>query len=123
MRCEQPLLRFPKRTGLFFTYSRLQIYTHDDPQYTGRVSVPVLFDKKTNKIVNNESADIARMFNDAFDEIGATSDDFYPPDLRRLAESATRESARGRYARGRALTTWLVEGRRSTRSTLASPPP
>ena len=60
----------------------MQIYTRDDPQYTGRVSVPVLWDKTTNKIVNNESAEIARMFNDAFDEVGATAGDFYPTDLR-----------------------------------------
>ncbi len=48
-----------------------QIYTHVDPHYSGRVTVPILFDKQTGKIVNNESSEIMRMLNSAFDEIGA----------------------------------------------------
>ncbi|CRH85128.1 Uncharacterised protein [Chlamydia trachomatis] len=48
-----------------------EIYTHVQPDYTGRVTVPVLYDKKTDTIVSNESADIIRMFNSAFDQIGA----------------------------------------------------
>ena len=59
-----------------------QIYTRSDPEYTGRVTVPVLWDKTTDKIVNNESAEIARMFNDVFDDVGAKPGDFYPADLR-----------------------------------------
>lgn len=55
-----------------------QIYTKADANYTGRVTVPVLWDKKTQTIVSNESAEIIRMFNDAFDDIGATPVDFYP---------------------------------------------
>ncbi|MDN6600163.1 MAG: glutathione S-transferase family protein, partial [Tetragenococcus koreensis] len=47
-----------------------QIYTHVDPNYSGRVTVPVLYDKKQNKIVSNESSEIMRMFNSAFDDIG-----------------------------------------------------
>jgi putative glutathione S-transferase len=60
-----------------------QIYTKADANYTGRVTVPVLWDKKTQTIVSNESAEIIRMFNDAFDDIGATPIDFYPSDKQR----------------------------------------
>jgi len=59
-----------------------QVYTHADPNYSGRVTVPVLYDKKTNTIVNNESSEIMLMFNEAFDEVGATPGDFYPEALR-----------------------------------------
>lgn len=55
-----------------------QVYTHADPNYSGRVTVPVLYDKKTDTIVNNESSEIMFMFNEAFDEVGATPGDFYP---------------------------------------------
>lgn len=59
-----------------------QIYTKADPDYSGRVTVPVLWDKKTETIVSNESAEIIRMLNEAFDEWGDASLDFYPQDLR-----------------------------------------
>ncbi len=59
-----------------------QIYTKADPNYSGRVTVPVLWDKQTETIVSNESADIIRMFNEAFDEWGDASLDFYPKALR-----------------------------------------
>ena len=59
-----------------------QIYSAADPSYTGRVTVPVLWDKKTKSIVNNESSEIIRMFNSAFNEIGDTSVDYYPEALR-----------------------------------------
>ncbi len=59
-----------------------QIYTAAEPDYTGRVTVPVLWDKVTGTIVNNESAEIIRMLNSAFDGIGATAGDYYPEDLR-----------------------------------------
>ncbi len=59
-----------------------QIYTKADPDYSGRVTVPVLWDKKTETIVSNESAEIIRMLNEAFDEWGDASLDFYPEDLR-----------------------------------------
>lgn len=58
-----------------------QIYTHIDPTYSGRVTVPVLYDKKQDTIVSNESSDIIRMFNSAFDEIGARTGDYYPDEL------------------------------------------
>lgn len=59
-----------------------QIYTHVEPEYTGRVTVPVLYDLKTDSIVSNESSEIIQMFNSAFDEIGANDLDFYPEELR-----------------------------------------
>ena len=59
-----------------------QIYTKADPNYTGRVTVPVLWDKDTQMIVNNESSEIIRMFNSAFDPIGAKPGDYYPEALR-----------------------------------------
>jgi len=59
-----------------------ELYTASRPRYTGRVTVPVLFDKARGRIVSNESADIIRMFNSAFDRIGAAPGDYYPADLR-----------------------------------------
>ncbi len=59
-----------------------QIYTHADAHYSGRVTVPLLWDKQHNTIVSNESSDIIRMFNSAFDGIGASAGDYYPLDLR-----------------------------------------
>ena len=59
-----------------------EIYTRAEPRYTGRVTVPVLWDKATKTIVNNESSEIIRMFNSAFDACGATAGDFYPEELR-----------------------------------------
>lgn len=59
-----------------------QIYTKADPQYSGRVTVPVLWDKKSETIVSNESSEIIRMFNSAFDDLGAADGDYYPQGLR-----------------------------------------
>ena len=59
-----------------------QIYTHADPHYTGRVTVPILWDRQTQTIVNNESSEIIRMFNSAFDRVGAKPGDYYPADQR-----------------------------------------
>ncbi|MEW4398718.1 glutathione S-transferase family protein [Agrobacterium tumefaciens] len=55
-----------------------EIYTLSDPSCTSRVTVPVLWDKLHGRIVSNESADILRMFNSAFDLCGATPGDYYP---------------------------------------------
>jgi glutathionyl-hydroquinone reductase len=60
-----------------------QVYTAAKPDYTGRVTVPVLWDKQRGRIVNNESAEIIRMFNSAFDHIGAKPGDYYPEPLRK----------------------------------------
>lgn len=59
-----------------------EVYTRADPHYTGRVTVPVLWDKATGTIVSNESSEIIRMFNAAFDGIGAKPGDYYPEALR-----------------------------------------
>ncbi|MFQ5985180.1 MAG: glutathione S-transferase family protein [Alphaproteobacteria bacterium] len=59
-----------------------EVYTAAKPDYTGRVTVPVLWDKRTRTIVNNESAEIIRMFNGAFDAFGAAEVDLYPEPLR-----------------------------------------
>lgn len=59
-----------------------QIYTATDPNYSGRVTIPVLWDKQQHCIVNNESAELIRMLNSAFDDIGATPGDYYPHALR-----------------------------------------
>lgn len=59
-----------------------ELYTCSDPRYTGRVTVPVLWDKQTGRIVSNESADIIRMMNAGFDDAGAEPGDYYPAALR-----------------------------------------
>lgn len=59
-----------------------QRYTADTTDYTGRVTVPVLWDKKLSRIVSNESAEIIRMFNSAFNELTGNALDFYPEPLR-----------------------------------------
>jgi putative glutathione S-transferase len=58
-----------------------EFYVKARPDYSGRVTVPVLWDKKTNTIVNNESSEIIRMFNSAFDGVGAAEGDYYPSGL------------------------------------------
>ncbi|HWT68063.1 MAG TPA: glutathione S-transferase family protein [Pseudomonas sp.] len=59
-----------------------QRYTADTADYTGRVTVPVLWDKQQNRIVSNESSEIIRMFNSAFDDLTGNDLDFYPQPLR-----------------------------------------
>ncbi|MBB4124654.1 glutathione S-transferase family protein [Martelella radicis] len=59
-----------------------ELYTRADPHFTGRATVPVLWDMKRNVMVNNESADIVRMFNTAFEQLVPSDHDFYPEDLR-----------------------------------------
>lgn len=68
--------------ALFGSSYMHQVYTKADPGYTGRVTVPVLWDKQSGTIVSNESADILRMLNSAFDTIGATPGDYWPEHLR-----------------------------------------
>ena len=71
-----------------------EIYTHTDPNFTGRVTVPVLWDKQSKTIVNNESADIITMLNSEFDAWGNTQINLRPSDL--LEEMKT-------------LNTWLYD--------------
>jgi glutathionyl-hydroquinone reductase len=75
---------FDGSTGdaLFGSDFMYQIYTRADPSYSGRVTVPVLWDNMQNTIVSNESSEIIRMFNSAFDDIGAVAGDYYPEALR-----------------------------------------
>ncbi len=58
------------------------LYTQSDSEYSGRATVPILWDKKLNCIVSNESAEIIRMFNSAFNEITGDVQDFYPSNKR-----------------------------------------
>lgn len=64
-----------------------QVYTAALPDYSGRVTVPVVWDKQTKTIVTNESPEIIRMFNSAFDGIGAVEGDYYPENLRAEIDS------------------------------------
>ena len=75
---------FPAATGDRVNQHQFmhQIYTQCEPSYTGRVTVPVLWDKQNQTIVSNESSEIIRMLNTAFNEIGATDLDLYPEALR-----------------------------------------
>ena len=59
-----------------------EIYTKADPHYTGRATVPVLWDEQRKTIVNNESADILRMLNSGFGTLGDMTVDLYPEELR-----------------------------------------
>ena len=65
--------------GLRYLHQR---YTAEDPHYTGRVTVPLLWDTQRKRVVSNESAEIIRMFNSAFDGLTGSRLDFYPPPLR-----------------------------------------
>jgi putative glutathione S-transferase len=62
------------------------IYTKAEPHMSGRVTVPILWDKERGTIVSNESSEIIRMFNSAFDAITANTDDFWPADMRHEIE-------------------------------------
>ncbi|ADJ28523.1 glutathione S-transferase family protein [Nitrosococcus watsonii] len=64
-----------------------ELYLKADNRYSGRVTVPVLWDKQRETIVSNESADIIRMLNRAFDDRGARPGDYYPEDLRESIEA------------------------------------
>ena len=69
---------WPGTTGdrLFGLPYLRDVYLKADPTMSGRVTVPVLWDKKTGKIVSNESSEIIRMFNSAFDELTGNDDDY-----------------------------------------------
>src|ERR1043165_3784399 len=63
-----------------FTFLR-EAYLATDPHYSGRVTVPVLWDKQTRKIVNNSEDDICRMFNNAFNQFGRAEVDLFPREI------------------------------------------
>ena len=90
-----------------------QVYTANDPDYSGRVTVPVLWDKQQQRIVNNESAEIIRMLNSAFDSIGAKPGDYYPEALRtqidEINERVYDRIINGVYKAGFATTTEAYE--------------
>jgi glutathionyl-hydroquinone reductase len=81
-----------------------EIYLLANPRYTGRVSVPVLWDKKRGTIVNNESPEIIRMLNAAFAAFTEDTTDYYPPALRaeidRVNEPVLRDVNFGVYRAG-----------------------
>lgn len=58
-----------------------EIYTRNKSDYSGRVTVPLLWDKLTGSVVSNESSEIIRMFNSAFNELSGNQDDYYPKEL------------------------------------------
>lgn len=75
---------FPGATGdtLFNLPFLRDIYTRTDPNISGRVTVPILYDKQRETIVSNESAEIIRMFNSAFNALTVNNDDYWPVELR-----------------------------------------
>lgn len=75
---------FPGATGdrLYGLPYLRDLYTRADPGISGRVTVPLLWDRERDTIVSNESAEIIRMFNGAFDALTGNRDDFWPEDLR-----------------------------------------
>ena len=75
---------FPKTTGdsLHFKSYIHEIYQLSDKKVSSKATVPILWDKKTNTIVNNESAEIIRIMNSAFNKITKNFDDYYPSNLR-----------------------------------------
>ena len=85
-----------------------QVYSHAVPDYTGRVTVPALYDRHSNTIVSNESADIIRMLNSGFNEFTDVNTDFYPESHRneidRWNERIYRDVNNGVYRAGFAET-------------------
>ncbi|WP_297841502.1 glutathione S-transferase family protein [Pseudomonas sp.] len=77
-----------KLDGFDFIHQR---YTADDATYTGRVTVPLLWDKQQQRIVSNESSEIIRMFNSAFNGLTGNSLDFYPEALRSRIDALNSE--------------------------------
>ncbi len=75
---------YPGATGdtLFGLPFARDIYIKTDPQVSGRVTVPILYDKAQETIVSNESSEIIRMFNSAFDGITGNTDDYWPEHMR-----------------------------------------
>jgi putative glutathione S-transferase len=85
-----------------------EAYRVSDPEFSGRVTVPVLWDRQTGRIVSNESAEILRMLNSAFDAWGDAGLDLYPEDLREeideVNDGVYRDVNNGVYRAGFAVT-------------------
>ncbi len=79
---------YPGATGdkLYGLPFARDLYTKADPKVSGRVTVPILWDRTREAIVSNESAEIIRMFNSAFDHLTGNADDYWPADLREAIE-------------------------------------
>ncbi len=79
---------YPRATGdtLYGLPFLRDIYTKADPQISGRVTVPILWDKETETIVSSESSEIIRMFNSAFNDVTGNQDDFWPEKMRDAIE-------------------------------------
>ncbi|MGE0338426.1 MAG: glutathione S-transferase family protein [Xanthobacteraceae bacterium] len=75
---------YPGATGDILLHKQrlYEVYLAAKSDYTGRVTVPLLWDRKQNTIVNNESSEIIRMFNSAFDDLTGNREDYYPQALR-----------------------------------------
>lgn len=87
-----------------------QVYTKAQPQYSGRVSVPVLWDKQRKTIVNNESAEIIRMLNSEFDEYAPGDHNYYAANLRQQIDeiNATCTRRRASPARSASITSSAI---------------
>ncbi len=72
---------FSEGDGLYGKHFLYQLYLHGDANYEGRVTVPVLWDKHTETIVNNESSELIRILNSAFNDLTGNEDDYYPEAL------------------------------------------
>lgn len=98
---------------LFGLKRMFEIYQKADPLYTGRVTVPLLWDKQQGVAVSNESSEIIRMFNSAFDGVGAKAGDYYPEPLRddidALNEQIYHQVNNGVYKAGFATTQQAYE--------------
>ena len=94
--------------ALFGSRYMHEVYTRNKSDYTGRVTVPVLWDKRTHSIVSNESSEIIRMFNTAFNDLTGNTLDFYPESLRsdidRVNELVYHKINNGVYKAGFATT-------------------
>jgi glutathionyl-hydroquinone reductase len=73
------------------THFLSELYLMSDPNYRGRVTVPVLWDPQTKRIVSNSDDDILRMFETEFDAVGDPKPDFYPPELRAEIDALNEE--------------------------------
>ncbi len=80
----------PEPEPLYGATRLYELYARADAHYTGRVSVPVLWDKKTEAIVCNESAEIIRMFNTAFNTLTGDTNDYYPAALQKKSMRSMR---------------------------------